>query len=91
MLEGVTTPEKVLDEYITMILFVLLPKRVHFLSSETKDITTQMKSFDEYTIPCVSTEEISLFAFFCVDGTRLLFRYREWLSYGEDSISDRST
>ena len=33
--EGVTTQMKALDEYILMVLFVLLLKRVHFLVNET--------------------------------------------------------
>ena len=33
--KGVTTQMKVLDEYILMVLFVLLLKRVHFLTNET--------------------------------------------------------
>ena len=33
--KGVTTQMKVLDEYILMVLFVLLLKRVHFLVNET--------------------------------------------------------
>ena len=33
--KGVTTQMKALDEYIAMVLFVLLLKRVHFLANET--------------------------------------------------------
>ena len=33
--KGVTTHMKALDEYILMTLFVLLLKRVHFLTNET--------------------------------------------------------
>ena len=35
--KGVTTHMKALDEYILMVLFVLLLKRVHFLASETQE------------------------------------------------------
>ena len=37
-----------LKEYILMVLFALLLKRVHFLLNETKDVTTQMKALNEY-------------------------------------------
>ena len=40
----VATQMKGLDEYIIMVLFVLLLKRVHFL------VTTQTKALDEYTL-----------------------------------------
>ena len=33
--KGVTTQMKALDEYILMVLFVLLLKKVHFLANET--------------------------------------------------------
>ena len=33
--KSVTTQMKALDEYILMVLFVLLLKRVHFLANET--------------------------------------------------------
>ena len=33
--KGVTTQMKALDEYFLMVLFVLLLKRVHFLTNET--------------------------------------------------------
>ena len=41
---------KALDEYILMVLYVLLLKRVHFLVNEPKlkGMTTQMKALDEY-------------------------------------------
>ena len=40
---------KALNEYILVVLFVLLLKRVHFLANETKGVTTQMmKALDEY-------------------------------------------
>ena len=38
---------KALDEYILMVLFVLLLKRVHFLKTKPKGVTTQMKALDE--------------------------------------------
>ena len=56
--KGVTTQMKALDEYILMVLFVLLLKRVHFLQTKPKGVTTQMKALDEYILKvCVSTEE----------------------------------
>ena len=40
---------KAIDEYILMVLFVLLLKRVLFLVNETyKCMTTQMKALDKY-------------------------------------------
>ena len=33
-----------------MVLFVLLLKRVNFLINETKGVTTQMKTLDEYIL-----------------------------------------
>ena len=42
---------KALDEYILMVLFVLLLKRVHFLANETQRCqTTQLKALDEYIL-----------------------------------------
>ena len=46
VLQGVTTQMKALDEYILMLLFVLLLRRVHFLAG----VTTQMKALDEYIL-----------------------------------------
>ena len=42
--KGVTTQMKALDEYLLMVLFVLLLKRVHFLAN------TQMKAVDQYIL-----------------------------------------
>ena len=41
---------KALNEYILVVLFVLLLKRVHFLANETKGVTTQMKALNEYLL-----------------------------------------
>ena len=41
---------KDLDECILMVLFVLLLKRVHFLPTKPKGVTTQMKALDEYIL-----------------------------------------
>ena len=45
---------KGLDEYILMVLFVLLLKRVIFLYTKPKGVTTQMKARDVYI--CVISE-----------------------------------
>ena len=52
---------KALDEYILMVLFVLLLKRVRFLVMKAKAVTTQMKALDEYILMVlfVITEESS--------------------------------
>ena len=39
---------RALDEYILMVVFVLLLRRVHFLTNETESVTTQMKALDEF-------------------------------------------
>ena len=44
--KGVTIQVKALDEYVLMVMFVLLLKRVHFLAG----VTTQMKALDEYIL-----------------------------------------
>ena len=41
----VTTQMKALDEYIPIVLLILLLKRVHFLANET----TEMKALDKCT------------------------------------------
>ena len=42
---------KAFDEYILMVQFLLLLKRVHFLVNESsKGVTSQMKALDEYIL-----------------------------------------
>ena len=55
---------KALDEYILMVLLVLLLKRIHnfFLQTKPKGVTIQMKALDEYILMvlfAVITEENS--------------------------------
>ena len=45
--KAVTTQMKAPDQYLLMVLFVLLLKRVHFLVMKPKGVTTQMKALDE--------------------------------------------
>ena len=50
--KGVTNQMKALDEYILMVLFVLLLKKfISFLQTKPKGVTTQMKAhLDEYIL-----------------------------------------
>ena len=41
---------KALDEYIEMVLFVLLLKRVHFLEAKPQGVTTQMKALEDHIL-----------------------------------------
>ena len=83
---------KALDEYILMVLFVLLLKRVHFLVNETyicKGVTTQMKALDEYFLMVVFTLLLNrvqaVFAIFVFNLDR------EALIYCEDPGDDMYT
>ena len=48
--KDVTTQKKALDEYILMILLVLLLKRVHFLVNETCKGVTIQNALSEYIL-----------------------------------------
>ena len=48
--KGVTTQKKALDEYILMVLLVLLLKRVHFLVNETCKGVTIQNALSEYIL-----------------------------------------
>ena len=54
---------KALDQYILMILFVLLLKRVHFLVNGPKGVTTQMNALDQYILISSGITEESSFSY----------------------------
>ena len=50
----VPTQMKLFDEYILLVLSVLVLKSVHTLQTKSKGVTTQMKAFDEYILMVLS-------------------------------------